>query len=75
MTDPLVYDAGDPAVMANPFPVYDRLRSGNILDRPPSGILFDDRFRHRSDRFASDPVQAAQEVHEVVFLGPKGGRC
>ncbi len=27
MSDPLIYDAGDPAVMANPFPVYARLRA------------------------------------------------
>lgn len=36
MTDPLVYDAGDPAVMADPFAVYDRLRARDPVHWSPA---------------------------------------
>jgi cytochrome P450 len=35
-TAPLIYDPSDPAVMANPFPVYDRLREEDPLHWSPS---------------------------------------
>ena len=35
-TEPLIYDAGDPAVMANPFPVYARLREEDPIHWSPA---------------------------------------
>ena len=35
-TDPLIYDAGDPAVMANPFSLYARLRDEDPIHWSPA---------------------------------------
>ncbi len=75
-TGPPVYDPRDPALLADPYPVYDRLREEDPLHRTPFGFWvlsrFDDVFRAAID---ADTYSSAQgltwEEDEITRLGLK----
>ena len=63
MTDPLIYDAADPAVMANPFALYDRLREEDPIHWSPamkSWVIT--RYRDVQDLLVGDAVSVNRLV-------------